>query len=102
MNKLTKEQIAQAVLQYADKKVLPFNKIPCTVTGKEVYMFGTNLHKRVERYGSVQALLEGFVSREGRRATAAPKTAKAPRKAKKVSERPTELTPEEIDVIANV
>lgn len=38
-------------------------KIPCTVTGKMVTMFSHNLRRRVEKFGSVEALLDGFVSR---------------------------------------
>lgn len=39
-------------------------KIPCTVTGEMVTIFGANLKKRVEKFGSVEALLDGFVSRK--------------------------------------
>jgi hypothetical protein len=39
-------------------------KIPCTVTGEMVTIFGVNLKKRVEKFGSVEALLDGFVSRK--------------------------------------
>ena len=39
-------------------------KIPCTITGEMVTIFGANLKKRVEKFGSVEALLDGFVSRK--------------------------------------
>ena len=38
-------------------------KIPCTVTGKMVTCFGANLQAKIQKYGSVEALLENFVSR---------------------------------------
>jgi len=39
-------------------------KIPCTMTGEMITIFGANLKKRVEKFGSVEALLNGFVSRK--------------------------------------
>lgn len=38
-------------------------KIPCTKTGRMVTMYSTNLINRVRKYGSVEALLENFVSK---------------------------------------
>jgi hypothetical protein len=43
-------------------------KIPCTVTGKMVTCFGQNLQAKIQKYGSVEALLEGFVSRGAKKA----------------------------------
>lgn len=43
-------------------------KIPCTVTGKMVTCFGQNLAAKVKKYGSVEALLENFVSRGAKKA----------------------------------
>jgi len=43
-------------------------KIPCTVTGKMVTCFGANLQAKVQKYGSVEALLENFVSRGAKKA----------------------------------
>ncbi len=43
-------------------------KIPCTVTGKMVTCFGQNLAQKIKRYGSVEALLENFVSRGAKKA----------------------------------
>jgi len=43
-------------------------KIPCTVTGRMVTAFGQNLQQKVKRYGSVEALLEGFVTRGAKKA----------------------------------
>lgn len=42
-------------------------KIPCTVSGKMVTCFGTNLQLKIKKYGSVEQLLEGFVSRGARK-----------------------------------
>jgi len=39
-------------------------KIPCTMTGEMITIFGANLKKRVEKFGSVEALLNSFVSRK--------------------------------------
>jgi hypothetical protein len=38
-------------------------KIPCSITGKMITMFSTNLTERVKKFGSVEALLENFVAR---------------------------------------
>jgi hypothetical protein len=43
-------------------------KIPCTVTGEMVTCFGTNLQLKIKKYGSVEQLLEGFVSRGANKA----------------------------------
>ena len=43
-------------------------KIPCTVTGRMVTAFGQNLQGKIQKYGSVEALLEGFVSRGAKKA----------------------------------
>jgi len=43
-------------------------KIPCTVTGRMVTAFGQNLQAKIQKYGSVEALLEGFVSRGAKKA----------------------------------
>jgi len=39
-------------------------KVPCTITGEMVTIFGNNLKRRVEKYGSVEAFLDGFISRK--------------------------------------
>jgi hypothetical protein len=39
-------------------------KVPCTVTGEMITIFGANLKRRVEKYGSVEAFLDQFVSRK--------------------------------------
>jgi hypothetical protein len=39
-------------------------KVPCTVTGKMITIFGANLKSRIAKYGSVEAFLDGFVSRK--------------------------------------
>lgn len=44
-------------------------KIPCSVTGKMVTMFGSNLHNRVKKFGSVERLLAEFRCRDWARVT---------------------------------
>ena len=39
-------------------------KVPCTVTGHMITIFGANLRSRVATFGSVEAFLDGFVSRK--------------------------------------
>ena len=52
------------IKEYNETKAPKQRKIPCTVTGQMITIFGANLHKRVEKFGSVDALLDGFVSRK--------------------------------------
>lgn len=42
---------------------LPTNYVECTVTGESYTLFGSNLKKRVEKAGSIEALLNSFVGR---------------------------------------
>jgi hypothetical protein len=42
---------------------LPTNYVECTVTGESYTLFGNNLKKRVEKAGSIEALLNSFVGR---------------------------------------
>ena len=39
-------------------------KVPCSATGEMITIFGANLKRRIEKYGSVEAFLDGFVSRK--------------------------------------
>lgn len=39
-------------------------KVPCTITGQMITIFGANLRNRVTQFGSVEAFLDGFVSRK--------------------------------------
>jgi hypothetical protein len=64
--KLSQEQIQLYVTEYKLNNKLPVRKIPCTVTGNEVTMFGNNLHKRVAKYGGIEELLTSFVSRRAK------------------------------------
>jgi hypothetical protein len=59
-------------------------QIPCTVTGKLVHMFGNNLDRRLKQYGSIEALLDNFVSREGKMRNN-PKVAKEPKPRKETA-----------------
>ena len=65
---------AAFIKEYNETGAPKQRKIPCTVTGEMITIFGANLKKRVEKFGSVEALLNGFVSRK---AAARNKTAKA-------------------------
>lgn len=51
------------IKQYHETGKPSAKKIPCTVTGRMVTCFGQNLAQKIKRYGSVEALLENFVSR---------------------------------------
>ena len=51
------------IKQYHETGKPSAKKIPCTVTGRMVTAFGQNLQQKVKRYGSVEQLLENFVSR---------------------------------------
>jgi hypothetical protein len=52
------------IKEYNETKSPKQRKIPCTVTGQMITIFGANLRKRVEKFGSIEALLDGFVSRK--------------------------------------
>lgn len=65
--KLTPEQINEWVTAYETTGKLPSTKIPCSSgNGVLTTMHGTNLTKRVERFGGIRPLLETFVSRATR------------------------------------
>ena len=55
---------AAYIAQYSASGSPKQRKVPCTVTGHMVTIFGANLKRRVEKYGSVEAFLDGFVSRK--------------------------------------
>ena len=50
--------------QFNTTKAPKQRKVPCTVTGTMITIFGNNLRNRVEKFGSVEAFLDGFVSRK--------------------------------------
>lgn len=52
------------ITQFNTTKAPKQRKVPCTVTGTMVTIFGNNLRNRVEKFGSVEAFLDGFVSRK--------------------------------------
>ncbi len=56
------------IKQYHETGKPSAKKIPCTVTGKMVTCFGQNLQLKIKKYGSVEALIEGFVSRGAKKA----------------------------------
>lgn len=51
------------IKQYHETGKPSSKKIPCTVTGRMVTCFGANLALKIKKYGSVEQLLESFVSR---------------------------------------
>ena len=55
---------AAFIAQYNQSGSPKQRKVPCTVTGEMVTIFGANLKRRIEKYGSVEAFLDGFVSRK--------------------------------------
>jgi hypothetical protein len=69
-NNTNKETFDKALFikQYYETGKPSSKKIPCTVTGKMVTCFGTNLQAKIQRYGSVEQLLENFVSRGAQKA----------------------------------
>jgi hypothetical protein len=66
----TNEQFDKVLFikQYHETGKPSAKKIPCTVTGKMVTCFGQNLQAKIQKYGSVEALIEGFVSRGAKKA----------------------------------
>jgi len=78
-NTFTEKQIKQFVKVFKKTGKLPTKKIPCTVTGEMITIFGDNLKRRVEAYGGIENLLRTFVSRAGAKTTApAKEVTKAP------------------------
>jgi hypothetical protein len=68
-NKLTSEQVEAWALKYETTGKLPVTKIPCSSgNGVETTMFGSNLHKRVAKFGGIRELLLNFKSRPARAA----------------------------------
>ena len=55
---------ASYITQYSASGSPKQRKVPCTVTGHMVTIFGANLKRRIEKYGTVEAFLDGFVSRK--------------------------------------
>ena len=53
--------------------------ILCTVTGQKVTCFGGNLLAKIQKYGTIENLLDTFVSREGANVGKAPKAPKEPK-----------------------
>jgi hypothetical protein len=55
---------AAFIAQFNATKAPKQRKVPCTITGEMVTIFGANLRNRIEKFGSVEAFLDGFVSRK--------------------------------------
>jgi hypothetical protein len=56
------------IKQYNETGKPSAKKIPCSVTGRMVTCFGQNLQLKIKKYGSVESLLENFVSRGANKA----------------------------------
>ena len=67
------KQIHSACAYFKKYNRLPFTQVPCTKTGKLVYMFGDNLTRRVQKYGSIYNLLTQFVCRDAQKNMCIPK-----------------------------
>ena len=63
---LTAEEKTAWITMYNSERKLPSTRVPCTVTGKGIVMFGDNLHARVIKYGGIANLLDTFTCREAR------------------------------------
>ena len=81
------ETLNEWVAFYDKTGTFPKKKVPCSVTGTEVTMFGTNLTKRVQAFGGARELLLNFKSREAKRTEkeATGKTVRTPRTSNKTS-----------------
>lgn len=62
-NTLNNDAINYMVEHFKSEGTLPTNYIECTVTGLAVTCFGTNLKKKIEKYGDIKTLLTTFVSK---------------------------------------
>ena len=49
---------AEYIAQYNSTGSPKQRKVPCTVTGKMVTIFGANLKNRIAKYGTVEAFLD--------------------------------------------
>lgn len=85
-NKLTESQIQEYCGHFKKTGKLPVKQIPCTVSGKLVTIFGDNLKRRTENYGSLENLLRTFVSREGSKIMSPKEIVKAYKAAEKKQE----------------
>ncbi|MEI6423823.1 MAG: hypothetical protein WCP55_16525 [Lentisphaerota bacterium] len=70
---------------YEEKGKLPAKQIPCSVTGTMITIFGENLARRIQNYGSVENLLMNFVSRAAQPKVPKTDKAKKPKKLPKSS-----------------
>jgi hypothetical protein len=69
---------------YETYNSLPTNYITCNETGVSYTCFGTNLKKKVEKAGSIEKLLTGFIGRGAKK--------NAPKADKVTGRRPTKVT----------
>jgi len=93
---LTAEEKVVWIAMYNAERKLPSTRVPCTATGKGIVMFADNLHARVIKFGGIENLLNTFVCREAKQASANSikeqlETIKAERKALSLVKRNTKL-----------
>jgi hypothetical protein len=62
---------------YGKHNAFPKKKVPCSVTGEEVTMFGTNLTNRVAKFGGPRELLTNFKCRTAKKADRPTRPARA-------------------------
>ena len=65
------------VEHYNKHNAFPKKKVPCSVTGEEVTMFGTNLTNRVAKFGGPRELLTNFKCRSAKKADSTDRPARA-------------------------
>lgn len=70
-NNIINDDVIAYQLGYFDQfGVLPTNYIECTVTGNAFTCFGSNLKKKIEKYGSLENLLRTFTGKGAVKKTA--------------------------------
>lgn len=81
---MTPQQIQKEIQHYSvTGKLTSHPYLVCTVTGEKVMAFGSMLKKKIERHGSLENLLQTFISRKAKSASKPPKVSK-PKKIKKI------------------
>ena len=58
------EELEKLVTAYNEKQKLPTNFVTCAKSGTQVTMFGSNLTKRVAKFGEIRELLTTFICKK--------------------------------------
>lgn len=94
---MTPQQIQKEVQHYSSTgKLTTHPYLFCTVSGEKVMAFGPMLKKKIEKYGSLEKMLQTFVCRKTQSALKGPKIVK-PKKKKKT--RLLEKTEDQVYII---